>query len=398
MQALADIKVLDLTHVIAGPFCTFQLGVMGADVIKIEPPGKPDMCRMDGGRKADSKQGMGSMYQTQGANKRALAVDIKTIEGRDIVLKIAESADVLVENYRPGALKKLGLGYEEVRKINPGIVYCSLTGFGQTGPLSSRTAYDNVIQAMSGLMASTGTEENAPIKVGPPVLDYGTGIQGAFAIVSALYQRTHTGEGQRIDLSMLDAAIMLSATNFSHLQASGNVPPLSGNSSPYNAGYGCYQTKDGLIVIGAWTGAQLADMWQVLGDLEISNRVRNQRPWEFAEFFASDSTRLTEIALTDTADNWEIRLNAATVPAARVRDVAEAASHPHLQHRGLFQSAAVQGKKWQFPTAAFTYETDGPSIRSAPPAVGEHTQEVLQEAGYSSEEIQTFLNRGITSA
>ncbi len=394
MQPLSNVRVVDLTHVIAGPFCTYQLAVMGADVIKVEPPGNPDMSRMDGGNTEDCKRGMGSMFQTQSANKRAIAIDFRKEEGRKIVLKLIETADVLVENYRPGALDNLGLGYDAVKNIKPDLIYCSLTGFGQTGPLAERTAYDNVIQAMSGLMASTGDIDNAPIKVGPPVLDYGTGIQGAFAIAAALYQRTFSGKGQRIDIAMLDAAIMLSSTNFTHLTSAGEMLRPSGNSSTYNPGYGCYDTEDGLLVIGAWTSVQLENMWQVFGEKEIAKRVRKLRPWEYAEYFEADRKRLSEIAKTATADEWEQRLNDVKVPAARVRNTKEAAEHPQLKNRGVFQPVTLDGNRHDFPTAAFTFQEDGPALNNPPPTFAQHTQDILEELGYEKTNIQKLEEIG----
>jgi len=360
VQPLSNVRVIDLTHVIAGPFCTYQLAVMGADVIKIEPPRNPDMSRMDGGNTEECKRGMGSMFQAQSANKRAIAVDISKEEGRDLVLDLVKTADVLVENYRPGALEKLGLGYDVVKDIKSDLIYCSLTGFGQSGPLAGRTAYD----------------------------------KGAFAITAALYQRTFSGKGQRIDIAMLDAAIMLSSTNFTHLQATGEVLKPSGNSSTYNPGYGCYETQDGLLVIGAWTSVQLENMWQVFGDKEIGQRVGKLRPWEYSEYFEADTKRLSQIAKTATADEWERRLNNARVPAARVRTTKEAAEHPHLSNRGVFQTVSMDGDCHHYPTAAFTFEENGPAISNPPPTFAQHTRDILEELGYKNTRIKKLEEIG----
>ena len=228
MQAFNDIRVIDLTHVIAGPFCTYQLAVMGADVIKIEPPQNPDMSRTSGVPLSDEDgANLCSDFTAQNANKRALCIDLKRDEGKAILRRLIADADVFVENYRSGAMTKIGFDYAAVKALCADIIYCSITGFGQTGPLAERTAYDNVIQAYSGLMSATGDAQNAPLKVGPPVLDYGTGIQAAFAIAAALYQRAKNGEGQRIDVAMLDAAIMLMSSHVTRYQHAGELAPLS---------------------------------------------------------------------------------------------------------------------------------------------------------------------------
>ena len=232
VKAFEGYRVLDLTHVLAGPFCTYQLAVLGAEVIKIEPPGEPDMVRAEGASEVLNRQGMGIMFQSQGANKRALSLNLKCEAGRAIFRRLVAVADVVVENYRAGAFPSLGLGYEDLASLNPSLIYCSITGFGQTGPKAGHTAFDNVIQARSGLMATTGTVDTAPVRVGAPVLDYGTGAQAAFAIAAALLRRERTGQGQRLDVSMLDAALVLMASAVATSEASGEPPVPHGNSHP----------------------------------------------------------------------------------------------------------------------------------------------------------------------
>ncbi len=395
MQAFSNIRVLDLTHIIAGPFCTYQLGVMGADVIKIENTGLGDSLREEGGDLDDCKHKMGSAYLTQSANKRSLAIDLKSKEGKVILTKLIETADVLVENFRAGAMQQLGFGYDEVREIKPDIIYCSLTGFGQEGPLSDRTAYDNVIQAMSGLMATTGAPESGAVKVGPPVLDYGTGIQAAFAIATALYQRTATGEGQFIDISMLDAAIMLSGTNFTMLQSSGKVPNLVGNSSESLAGYGCFNTKQGQLMVGAYTVEQYSNLWVALGDKKHAENLRGRPLYEMNQYVIDDKERLSKLFLCKTADEWELFLNQHKVPAGRVRNADETFSHPQMQHRSVFQEIDVNGAPMKLTASAFKFKSNGPSINTAPPQFGEHTKEVLTSLGYSDKKMKELLRKQV---
>ncbi|MFT5258344.1 MAG: crotonobetainyl-CoA:carnitine CoA-transferase CaiB-like acyl-CoA transferase [Gammaproteobacteria bacterium] len=394
MQALSNIRVLDLTHIIAGPFCTYQLSVMGADVIKIENSQAFDSLREDGGDLEACKAKLGSSFQTQAANKRAIAIDLKTEQGKTILIELIKTADVLVENYRAGALAALGFGYEEVKALKEDIVYCSLTGFGQHGPLAKRTAYDNVIQAMSGLMATTGKAESGAVKVGPPVLDYGTGIQAAFAIVTALFQRAQTGEGQYIDVSMLDSAAMLTGTNFTSLQASGEAPALVGNDSANLAGYGCFDTQQGQLMVGAYSAEQNHRLWLAMGDEAYGRQLRGMPLYELSLSRDQDKQRLSELFLAKTADQWELILNEHQVPAARVLGVEEAFSHPQFEHRNVFQDLEVDGKTVTFLAAAFSFKENGPSVRTPPAKFGEHTAEVLLSLGFHQRDIDSWAALG----
>ena len=397
MQPFSNIRVIDLTHVIAGPFCTYQLAVLGADVVKIEPPGAPDMVRHDGHDHERASQGMGTVFMTQNANKRSIALDLKNPKGREILMKFLEDADVMVENHRPGAMHNLGLSYADVKAIKPDIIYCSLSGYGQEGPIATRTAYDNVIQAISGLMASTGTTDSGPVKVGPPVLDYGTGVQAAFAISAALYHRENTGLGQHIDIAMLDAAIMLSGTNTTLYQESSRPPDLIGNSSSWNAGYGCFQTKDGSIMIGAYTGEQLYNAWKVMGDETHGKRLRDLRGFEITPFLESDKPRIEQIMLTDDADSWETRFNKVKVPAARVRSIDETLELTQLDNREVMQTVETDWGTLSLPAAAFRFKHGGPKLKHPPPRHGEHTMELLKQAGYSQEKIEEFIQAGVVA-
>ncbi|NKB62121.1 MAG: CoA transferase [Gammaproteobacteria bacterium] len=392
MQAFSNIRVIDLTHVIAGPFCTYQLAVMGADVIKIEPPHNPDMTRANGHDIPHGENGLGFSFTSQNANKRAIGLDIKSPKGKEVLTKLIETADVLVENYRSGALAKLGLGYEDVKKIRPDIIYCSMTGFGQGGPKAQHTAYDNVIQAFSGLMEATGSSQTAPMKVGPPVLDYGTGIQAAFAIAAALFQRTQTGEGQHIDVAMLDSAIMLMSANVTYYDQMGKLLGNSGNMSATNAGYSCYQTMDGLLMMGAFTGEQLKNMWCVLGDKEHGDELRSLQPPAMGKHVEKDTKRLAKLFMEKTAAEWEVIMNENKVPAARVRKLDETLKHAQLQSRTLLQVPEDSSNDQKLPTASFKYAENGPALHRAPPMFAQHTRQILTEIGYSQSQISE-LNR-----
>jgi crotonobetainyl-CoA:carnitine CoA-transferase CaiB-like acyl-CoA transferase len=397
MQPFSNIRVIDLTHVIAGPFCTYQLAVLGADVIKIEPPENPDTVRAKTAEFPAGGNSLGYSYTAQGSNKRAISVDLKHPRGKKILGQLLMDTDVLVENYRTGAMAKLGFGYAAVKSIKPDIIYCSLTGFGQHGQDGERTAYDNIIQAASGLMSTIGTKQTSPTKVGPPVLDYGTGMQAAFAIATALFQRTSTGKGQYIDIAMQDAALMLMSSHITYIKETGKPPALSGNMSAFNAGYGCYETSDGLIMLGAYTATQANRMWQVFGDPEHGEELQDLQPPGFASHLEEDSRRIAEILMNKTAHQWEKELNANRVPAARVRKLEETLKDRQLESRKVIQSLDINGRESSYPVAAFEFENGGPSLRFPPPVFAQHTREVLQDLGYNDGVIDDLASGGVVA-
>ncbi len=270
------IRVIDVTHVLAGPFAAYQLAVLGADVIKVEHPDDPDQSRGSGTDKALNRRNMGTAFLTQASNKRSIALDLKTAADRDILKKLVATADVFVENYRPGAFEALGLGYEALSAINPRLIYASFSAFGQHGPRGPQTAYDHVIQATSGIMAMTGTEEVHPVKFGSPAIDYATGMTGAFALSAALFQRERTGRGQRIDMAMLDVAMILMSSHITGYLRNGVHPKPHGNRHPH-ATNGAFDTRDGLVMLGASNLRQQRRLWTVLGRPDMIKRTNDER-------------------------------------------------------------------------------------------------------------------------
>src|SRR5438105_1732552 len=269
MRPFEGIRVIDVTHVLAGPFATYQLAVLGADVIKVEHPDEPDQSRGNGTDKALNRRNMGTSFLTQASNKRAITLDLKQPADRDILKQLAATADVFVENYRPGAFESLGLGYEALAAINPRLIYASFSAFGQNGPRGSQTAYDHVIQATSGIMAMTGTPDVHPVKFGAPAIDYATGMTGAFALSAALFQRERTGRGQRIDMAMLDVAMILMSSHVTGYLRNGTHPKPHGNRHPH-ATNGAFKTKDGtLVMLGASNIRQQKRLWALLGRPEM---------------------------------------------------------------------------------------------------------------------------------
>jgi crotonobetainyl-CoA:carnitine CoA-transferase CaiB-like acyl-CoA transferase len=381
MRPFEGIRVIDVTHVLAGPFAAYQLAVLGADVIKVEDPNDPDQSRGSGTDKALNHANMGTSFLTQASNKRSIALDLKKEADREILKKLVKTADVFVENYRPGAFEALGLGYEALSAINPRLIYASFSAFGQTGPRCEQTAYDHVIQATSGIMAMTGTKEVHPIKFGSPAIDYATGMTGAFALSAALYQREKTGRGQRIDMAMLDVAMILMSSHLTGYLRNGVHPKPHGNRHPH-ATNGAFATKDGLVMLGASNIRQQKRLWTLLGRPDMIKNTNDERDADHDREIAV----LEEIMLTRTADEWEQFLHANHVPAARVRTMGEAIADPQIASRGVIhRHAGGNGVEGSFgvPLAAFTFAHGGPRIDTPPPALGQHNDEILAELGLS---------------
>jgi crotonobetainyl-CoA:carnitine CoA-transferase CaiB-like acyl-CoA transferase len=387
------IRIIDITHVLAGPFAAYQLGLMGADVIKVEHPDDPDQSRDSGTDNDLNHAGIGTGFLTQGSNKRAITLNLKTEQGREILKKLVATADVLVENYRPGAFEALGLGYEDLRKINPKLIYASFSAFGQGGPKRQRTAYDHVIQSTSGIMAMTGTPQVNPIKIGAPAIDYATGTMGAYALSAALFQRERTGQGQRVDMAMLDVAMILMASHVTGYLRNGRHPKPAGNRTGHATSM-AYQTADGMLMLGASNLRQQKRLWTVLERPEMIKRTNDERNADHDR----EEKVLTGIMLTRPAAEWEIYLQDRHIPASRVRTMQEALDDPQIASRGLLhQQDGAPGIEGSFsvPVAAFTFAHDGPRVDRPPPMFGQHNNEVLAELGYSAGDIAGFRSAKI---
>ena len=381
MRPFEGIRVLDLTHVFAGPFCTFQLAVMGAEVIKIESPNSPDMMRDEGNFDDLNELGLSNFYICQNSEKKSLSLDLKAEKDKDFFLKLLKKSDVLVQNYAGNSIDNLGLSYKKLKKINPGLIYCSMTGFGKTGPKSKHPAYDSVIQAFSGLMELNGLKSTGPLRVGPAVVDYGTGIHAAFAISSALYRRQITGKGIEIDVSMLDAALMLMTSTVSETIATGISKPNYGNDHPDYAGYGAFKTGDRDLVIGAFTKKQTQNLFKALNLENISHEISLMSKKQLKKNKKKFKKIISKVLICNTADHWEEILNKHHVPASKIRTLSEALNSEQIKSRAVLQKSLLKNNfnSKRLPTAAFSYSDGSPQITKPAQKLGKNDNEIRKK-------------------
>ncbi|HKX41746.1 MAG TPA: CoA transferase, partial [Burkholderiaceae bacterium] len=379
--ALAGIRVLDLTNVLAGPFCAYQLALLGAEVIKVEVPGSGDLARQLGADAELNAQHMGASFLAQNGGKKSITVNLKSPEGKAVLRRLVRSADVLVENFRPGVMSRLGLAYDSLREDHPALVYCAITGFGQQGPLRDAPAYDQIVQGLSGMMSITGDAQSAPLRVGYPVADTISGITAAFAIASALVRRHTNGEGAFIDVSMLDSALVTMGWVISNHLIAGVEPRPQGNDNFTAAPSGTFRTGDGLLNIAANKQEQFEALVRLLGRDELATDLRFARR-ESRKTHRAELTRELEAALARrSAREWEAALNEAGVPAGRVVTVPEALASEQVAARELLQTFdhvdGIGKRPVTVAKAGFKLSGSDPVAATPPPALGRDTDEVL---------------------
>ena len=389
-QLLNNVRVLDLTNVLAGPYACYQLAQLGAEVIKVERPGQGDLARQLGADADRNAQMMGVSFLAQNAGKQSVTIDLQKPEGKALFKKLAATADVVVENFRAGVMDRLGLGYEALKAIKPDIVFCAISGFGQNGPMSKLPAYDQIIQGQSGLMSVTGTDESGPLRVGYPVCDTIGGMSAAFAIVSALFNRSRTGEGEHIDVSMLEATMGTMGWVVSNWLISGIRPERFGNQNMTAVPSGAFRTGDGLINIAANQQAQFERLAKVVGREEwLSDPDFAKR--ESRKQHRSKLNALLEEALqTRSAAEWAALFNAQDVPAGEVRSVEAALDNAHMVERDFIKTvcgAPGSDDEIKVVRAGFRLGSGDPAPLSYPPTLGEHTHAVLAGLGLSDEDI-----------
>lgn len=389
---LEGIKVLDLSRILTGPYCTMMLADMGAEVIKVEAPGTGDDTRQWG---PPFINGESAYFLSINRNKKSITVNLKSVHGKEILHRLVKQSDVLVENFRPGTMEKLGIGYDKLREINPRIVYCSISGFGQDGPARDKPGYDVLAQAMGGLMSCTGEPGGPPVKAGFAIADIGAGMWAAFGILAALMAREKTGFGQAVDTSLLEAQVSWHAYMAGNFFASGKNPRKLGSAHPNIVPYQAFSASDQYFIVAVGNDSLWQKFCQVTGLEHLTNDPK----------FATNPKRvenrdelvgiIQERLLTKTASEWVEALEAAGIPAGPINDFEQVYKDPQVLHRKMLVEAEhpVAGRIKMTGIPVKLSGTPG-QIRTAPPLLGQHTEEVLISLGYSTEQIAEFRNSG----
>lgn len=398
-KAFDNIRVADFSQVLAGPFATQQLALLGADVIKVELRGAGDQARgmLTSGWFQENR--MAPLYLSVNAGKRSMTLDLKHERAKDIVHRLVKDSDVFIQNFKGGVIDRLGFGYEAIKEINPSIIYCSISGYGQEGPKAGAAAYDSAIQAASGMITTTGYPENGPTRVGFTVVDMTTGITAAYAIASALFRRQVTGEGQFLDVAMLDSALTQLGPLIANYTVAGEEPKLNGNASLTGlASAEQYACKEGYVLLAVLLDNQVAALFDVLGQPDLIEDPRfathDARLSHYNDFRAT----LEELFLAGTAANWVCELAAAGVPASELLTVPQAVEQPQLEHRNVIMDLpAPAGFESPIRTigSGFQSLSDTPGTEVPPPGIGEHTDEILTELGYDMASISSFRADGV---
>lgn len=389
---LEGVVVLDVTQVMAGPFCTLLLADMGADVIKIEKPQGGDDSRTMG---PPFIHGESAAFLAMNRNKRSVALNLKSAEGREVFRLLARRSDILVENFRPGTMERLDLHYKSIGKINPSIIYCSVSGFGQTGPYRSRGGFDLVAQGMSGLISVTGHPGAPATKVGVPISDLNAGIYAAYGVLAAYVHRLKTGEGQNVDTSLLEGAIAYTFWESAIYFATGDIPQPLGSAHRLNAPYQVFRTKDGAISIGAANQSTWGKLCEVLGRWDLREDVRFLTNADRVRHYQALAETLHPVFLQRTTADWLSALESAGVPAGPIYNMAQVFGDPHVRDRNMVVETEhpVAGKTKNLGVPVKLSLTPG-RIRHPAPLLGQHTDEVLRWLGLDPAEFARLRDLG----
>ena len=400
-QPLEGMRVVDLTRALAGPFCTMMLGDLGADVVKVERPGRGDESRGWGppfvGEPYGPYPGESAYFIATNRNKRSVTVNLKSPEGQAVVRDLAARSDAFVENFRTGALDELGLGYDNLKAVNPGLIYCSISGYGRTGPHARRPGYDFVIQAEGGMMGITGPEEGPPYRVGVPIVDITAGMFAATAILAALRARDVTGQGQLVDVSLLDTQAALLTNVASNYLVGGEAPRRLGNAHPNIAPYEAFRARDRWFGLAAANQGQWLTLCRVIDRPDLGEDPRFVSNSERLANRGALVNELNEAFATRDADEWLASLGEAGLPCGPINTVREVFDHPQAEAREMvLEVEHPSAGALQLP--GFPYKLSGTpaAVHRPPPRLGEHTEEVLAERlGYSPERVAELKGRGV---
>jgi crotonobetainyl-CoA:carnitine CoA-transferase CaiB-like acyl-CoA transferase len=391
-SALENLKVVDLTRTLAGPFCTMALGDMGADVIKIEEPERGDETR----GWTPFWNGVATQFLSFNRNKRSLGVNLKEQDGIDIVMGLAAKADVMVESFRTGALDRMGLGYEAVRKVNPRIVYCSISGYGRTGPMADMPGYDLIIQAYSGLMNLTGEPDGMPLRVGYSLVDLFTGMMAYASIMTALWHRANTGEGQWIDASLLDGQVSTMSYHATGYMATGKEPHRLGSGHPSLVPYQSFPSSDGFFILGCGNQGLWERMCRCIGRFDFLEDPRFASNTHRVEHRAECVEVLSEVFRTKSTEHWVKLITDAGVPCGPINRVSDVVNDPQVLFRNMIVDIPhPEVSDLRVPYSPLKLTATPSAIRHYPPLLGEHNEEILGDAGYTSDQIAQLRKRGV---
>ena len=397
MKLLEGVRVLDLTNVLAGPFCCYQLAQLGADVIKIEVPKSGDLARQLGADPELNKHLMGASFLAQNAGKRSLTINLKNPAGKEVFRRLVATADVIVENFRPGVMDRLELSYEALKKFRRDLIYCAISGFGQTGPLKDNPAYDQIVQGLSGVMSVTGDKNSAPLRVGYPVADTVGGITAAFAVAAALFRRQRNSEGELIDVSLLEATLVTMGWAVSNWLIAGITPEPMGNENVTASPSGTFKTGDGLLNIAANQQEQFNRLCEIIGRRELANDPRFVNR-EDRKIRRHELNREIEVALAaKSAKEWSELFNKNGVPSGEVLSIPQVLQHPQTIERDLIQRfGATPGIDRDIAVlrSGFRLASGDPQAVTPPPILGADTEKILIELGYDQDAIHELKQSG----